>query len=179
MLNFKKKKQNVCILLLPSFPHYFPSPIAISPFSPLFLFPLFTLFSLPFFPPPFPSFFYISYFPALFPALFIYPFFFSPIPSPNSLPPKHSPATIFRHWNWNWEEKVAGTEGCKRVGEEGQGIQTARPAAGGSNGPHQHAQQASPRSLTLPHSKPDKNPLPPLLATKQLTRVLQVTITQL
>ena len=136
----------------------FPSPFSLPLFLPFFIYHIFQPFFLPFLSTP---------------------FFFSPIPSPNSLPPNHSPATIFRHWNWNWEEKVAGTEGCKRVGEEGQGIQTARPAAGGSNGPHQHAQQANPRSLTLPHSKPDKNPLPPLLATKQLTRGLQVTITQL
>ena len=36
----------------------------------------------------------------------------------------HGQATISRHWNWNLrrEQKVAGTEGCPRVGEEGQGI---------------------------------------------------------
>ena len=54
---------------------------------------------------------------------------------------KHGQATISCHWNWNLrrEQKVAGTEGCPREGEEGQGIQTARPGAGGPDGPHQHA----------------------------------------
>ena len=56
---------------------------------------------------------------------------------------KHGQATISRHWNWNLrrEQKVGGTEGCPRVGEEGQGIQKARPGAGGPDGPQQHARR--------------------------------------
>ena len=55
---------------------------------------------------------------------------------------KHGQATISLHWNWNLrrEQKVVGTEGYPRVGEEGQAsIQTARPAVGVPNGSHQHA----------------------------------------
>ena len=89
---------------------------------------------------------------------------------------KHGQATISRHWNWNLrrEQKGGGTEGCPRVGEEGQGIQTARPAAGGPKGPHQHAQQACPRSLTLPRPKPNQ---PTPLLPEQLIQVPQFTIT--
>ena len=52
---------------------------------------------------------------------------------------KQSPATISRRWNRNLrrEQKSRRDWGLpKSIGEEGQGIQTARPVAGGPNGPH-------------------------------------------